>query len=135
MTVSSPLDGPDLGMADALATALVVGVREVLERIDQIAGYEALGIELNGTTQHTRSFPVVPGFQRPAAGEHREGDERVHDSCCPSHPEWVGRALSGHDARGAAGCTIKERRGNGARTRRSSLAGGPTTSSAHLDSR
>jgi len=51
--------GPDYGTADALATALVADGRAVLERIDRIADYEAFGIDLNETTQHTRSFPVV----------------------------------------------------------------------------
>src|ERR1019366_5807763 len=96
---------------------------------------------LLGSTQLRMHWGILDSTARLAMGDLasldtlRRGPMRFTTVAAPHAPRLVGRAPSGHDARGPAGCTIKERRGNGARTRRSSLAAGPTTSSARLDSR
>ena len=56
---SASVCGPDLGLADALATALCVGGGEVLTRIEQLDDYEALTIGLDGTRAATSGFPSV----------------------------------------------------------------------------
>ncbi len=56
---SASVTGPDLGLADALATALCVGGADVLERIEGIEGYEALTIGSDGTQAQTSSFPLA----------------------------------------------------------------------------
>ena len=57
---SASVCGPDLGLADALATALAVGGAEVLERLESLEGYEALMIATDGTRSWTSGFPFVP---------------------------------------------------------------------------
>jgi thiamine biosynthesis lipoprotein len=54
---SASVVGPDLGLADALATALAVAGEQGLAMVDAIAGYEALTIAWNGTWKSTRAFP------------------------------------------------------------------------------
>jgi thiamine biosynthesis lipoprotein len=56
---SASVCGKDLGLADALATALAVGGGEVLELISRIEGYEALAVEFDGKMRHTSGFPLV----------------------------------------------------------------------------
>lgn len=56
---SASVTGPDLGLADALATALCVGGAEVLQRIEHLAGYEALAIDHDGQWKSTRAFPFA----------------------------------------------------------------------------
>jgi len=56
---SASVTGPDLGLADALATALVVGGEEVLALIEQVGGYEAMAINLDGGMLWTTKFPFV----------------------------------------------------------------------------
>jgi thiamine biosynthesis lipoprotein len=56
---SATVSGPNLGIADALATALAVGGRQALEVIDDIDGYEALMIEYNGTVSKTPQFQIT----------------------------------------------------------------------------
>jgi thiamine biosynthesis lipoprotein ApbE len=51
------LTGPDLGFADALATALAVAGEPGLALID---GYEALVINPDGGNRRTKRFPVSP---------------------------------------------------------------------------
>jgi thiamine biosynthesis lipoprotein len=55
---SASVCGPDLGFADALATALAVGGDEVLAAIESLEDYEALVIGA-GERRSTRSFPVA----------------------------------------------------------------------------
>lgn len=66
---SATVVGPDLAMADALATALVVGGRPVLERIDRLGAadgrYEAYAIGRDGGEWWTPEFPFADG---PAGG-------------------------------------------------------------------
>jgi FAD:protein FMN transferase len=66
---SASVTGPDLGLADALATALVVAGKIGLTSIEAIDGYEGLVISFDGTWQWTDGFafassdasPVRPG--------------------------------------------------------------------------
>jgi len=53
---SASVSGPDLGVADALATALCVGGDEVLARVERLAGYEALSIGHDGVRRWTSGF-------------------------------------------------------------------------------
>jgi len=57
---SATVTGPELGMADALATALAVGGQDVLERIDALDGFEALVIGHDGARRSTSGFPWAP---------------------------------------------------------------------------
>jgi FAD:protein FMN transferase len=63
---SASVIGPDLGLADALATAIAVAGVAGLELIEPLAGYEALIIGTDGSRQWTRQFPFAPA--PPAAG-------------------------------------------------------------------
>ena len=56
---SATVCGPDLGFADAMATALVVGGDPVMELIEDLEGYEALGIRRNRTWEITPDFEVA----------------------------------------------------------------------------
>jgi thiamine biosynthesis lipoprotein len=60
---SASVTGPDLGLADALATALAVAGEEGLEVIGALENYEALVISFDGGRRWTESFP----FCTPAA--------------------------------------------------------------------
>jgi len=53
---SATVVGPELGMADAFATALAVGGRDVLDRIGSLDGFEAM------TIGHDRECLWTPGF-------------------------------------------------------------------------
>ena len=58
--VSSPtVVGPDLAMADALATALVVAGVQALSLIDDVSEYEGLVIARDGAFFRTPAFPLV----------------------------------------------------------------------------
>lgn len=57
---SASVSGPDLGLADALATGLAVGGREVLALIEAMAEYEALTIGHDGTWHWTNQFAFAP---------------------------------------------------------------------------
>lgn len=56
---SASVTGPDLGLADALATALAVGGVEALVHLEALAGYEALLIGFDGTRTSSAGFPIV----------------------------------------------------------------------------
>ncbi|HXQ62755.1 MAG TPA: FAD:protein FMN transferase [Acidimicrobiales bacterium] len=61
---SASVSGPDLGLADALATALVVAGEEGLGWFGSLDGYEALLVLPDGTWRWTEGFPFtfdVPG--------------------------------------------------------------------------
>ncbi|HEY4462588.1 MAG TPA: FAD:protein FMN transferase [Streptosporangiaceae bacterium] len=60
---SASVTGPDLGLADALATALAVAGEPGLALIEPLGGYEALVIGLDGSKGWTAGFPFAP---RPA---------------------------------------------------------------------
>jgi thiamine biosynthesis lipoprotein ApbE len=52
--------GPDLGLADALATAIAVAGPGGLALIEPLADYEALIIGLDGRREWTSQFPFAP---------------------------------------------------------------------------
>jgi thiamine biosynthesis lipoprotein len=64
---SASVTGPDLGLADALATALAVAGEPGLALIEPLDGYEALIMGLDGSRQRTRHFPLsAPQLAAPA---------------------------------------------------------------------
>jgi thiamine biosynthesis lipoprotein len=54
--VSATVTGPDLALADALATGLVAGGLDALDAVSQLAGYEAFLIGLDGSRDATEGF-------------------------------------------------------------------------------
>ena len=56
---SASVTGPDLGLADALATALAVAGEQGLALIDALDGYEALVINPDGSKRRTQRFPFA----------------------------------------------------------------------------
>ena len=83
---SASVTGPDLGLADALATALAVAGEPGLALIDGLDGYEALVINPDGSKQRTKRFPVAAA--------------RVHQPFAGAPPRaWrLPGACAGHDA-------------------------------------
>lgn len=63
--VSASVTGPSLAIADALATALAVGGREVFEMIEELPGYECYSIDPDGHEDATDGFPFETS---PSAG-------------------------------------------------------------------
>ena len=61
---SASVTGPDLALADALATALAVGGDEVLARIERIEDYEALTIDVDGERGWTTGFAFADVLNR-----------------------------------------------------------------------
>jgi FAD:protein FMN transferase len=57
---SASVTGPDLGLADALATAVAVAGEAGLAFVEPLAGYEALVIGYDGRRQWTSKFPIAP---------------------------------------------------------------------------
>jgi thiamine biosynthesis lipoprotein len=57
---SATVTGPDLGLADALATALAVGGREVLPLVEGLDGFEGLLIDFDGDFEMTTGLRVAP---------------------------------------------------------------------------
>ena len=65
---SASVTGPDLGLADSLATALAVAGEEGLGFIERSDGYEGFVIGYDGARKWTPGFPFAPaGSGRPAA--------------------------------------------------------------------
>ncbi len=56
---SASVTGPDLGLADALATALAVAGEPGLALVEPLAGYEALIIGYDGSRRWTPGFPFA----------------------------------------------------------------------------
>ena len=56
---SASVTGPDLGLADALATAIAVAGTEGLDLVEPLAGYEALVISWDGRRHSTSQFPFA----------------------------------------------------------------------------
>jgi thiamine biosynthesis lipoprotein len=56
---SASVTGPDLGLADALATAIAVAGTEGLDLVEPLAGYEALVIGWDGRRHSTSQFPFA----------------------------------------------------------------------------
>jgi thiamine biosynthesis lipoprotein len=57
---SASVTGPDLGLADALATALAVAGGQGLSLVERIDEYEALVIAWDGSRRWTAGFPFAP---------------------------------------------------------------------------
>ncbi len=57
---SASVTGPDLGMADALATGLLAGGISALAAVEAFEGYEALLVGHDGSFRTTAGFPLVP---------------------------------------------------------------------------
>ena len=68
---SASVTGPDLGLADALATAVAVAGDPGLDLIDTIEGYEALIIGPDGSRRWTSRFPIAAAGTAPSL-EHRD---------------------------------------------------------------
>jgi FAD:protein FMN transferase len=65
---SASVTGPDLGLADALATAVAVAGPSSLALIEALDGYEALAITGDGTLQWTERFPFAGALaERPGS--------------------------------------------------------------------
>ena len=56
---SASVSGPDLGLADALATAAAVAGQEALALVEALDGYEALIIAFDSTWHWTANFPFA----------------------------------------------------------------------------
>jgi len=56
---SATVSGPDLGLADALATAVAIAGATGLALVETIEGYEALVIDFDGTMRWTEHFPFA----------------------------------------------------------------------------
>lgn len=56
---SASVTGPDLGLADALATAVAVAGEPGLALVEPLAGYEAFVIGADGSCRWTRGFPLA----------------------------------------------------------------------------
>jgi FAD:protein FMN transferase len=56
---SASVTGPDLGLADALATAMAVAGEPGLALIDKLDGYEVLIINPDGSKRYTKRFPIA----------------------------------------------------------------------------
>ena len=59
VAASATVTGPELDLADALATGLAVGGRDVLERIDALDGYEALLVTDDGRVLATPGLALA----------------------------------------------------------------------------
>ncbi len=64
---SATVIGPDLGLADALATAVAVAGNQGIELIEPLAGYDALVIDWAGRKRCTSDFPFAPAAAASAA--------------------------------------------------------------------
>jgi thiamine biosynthesis lipoprotein len=61
-TVSATVTGPELGLADALATALAVAGRVGLEFFSSLKNYEGLVIETTDNVYASEGFPMAETF-------------------------------------------------------------------------
>lgn len=61
---SASVTGPDLGLADALATALAVAGEGGLSQIETIDGFEAMTVAFDGTVRQTPGFPMTAMVER-----------------------------------------------------------------------
>jgi thiamine biosynthesis lipoprotein len=57
---SASVSGPDLALADALATALAVAGADGLRIIERIEGFEGFVVQRDGSQLATPGFPLVP---------------------------------------------------------------------------
>jgi thiamine biosynthesis lipoprotein len=59
LAASATITGPDLGLADALATALAVAGEEMLRTIENLEGYEGFIVGFDRLFKMTSHFPVA----------------------------------------------------------------------------
>jgi thiamine biosynthesis lipoprotein len=57
--LSATVTGPDLGLADALATGLLAAGADGIEGLEALGGYEALVVDPSGRRHLTRAFPLA----------------------------------------------------------------------------
>ena len=91
------MTGPDLGLADALATAVAVAGEPGLALIEALDGYEALIINANGSRRRTTRFPVAaaaPGWL-PRNGPRQSGSASPARAAAGTGPQPRHRAV--HD--------------------------------------
>jgi len=65
LAASATVTGNDLGVADALATALAVAGAQALPLIEALDHFEALVIDYDGTSTMTSRFPIAPRAETP----------------------------------------------------------------------
>ena len=85
---SASVTGPDLGLADALATALAVAGEAGLALIDDLDGYEALVISPDGSKRRTKRFPAAAantGSGVALPGKRAGHDARFRDNRLEAH--------------------------------------------------
>jgi thiamine biosynthesis lipoprotein len=99
-TASASVTGPDLGLADALATALAVAGPAGLAFIEPIEGYEGYVIGYDGSWQSTANFPFDtrprPGPIGPGRTNGKPGElpPREPRSAAPTHQNGVAGGCS-----------------------------------------
>ena len=73
---SASVTGPDLGLADAFATAIAVAGEAGLALIQALDGYEALIIAVDGSRRWTEHFPFAPraGLRVPGRSADEQDD-------------------------------------------------------------
>jgi len=64
---SATVCGPDLGLADALATAVAVAGEQALALFEELDGYEAWTIAFDGSRRWTPNFPFASAVGPPVA--------------------------------------------------------------------
>jgi thiamine biosynthesis lipoprotein len=57
---SATVTGPDLGLADALATGVAAAGEPSFDWFDDLDGYEALIVRHDGSVRRTPDFPLAP---------------------------------------------------------------------------
>jgi thiamine biosynthesis lipoprotein len=75
---SASVTGPDLGLADALATALAVAGEEGLAFVEATPAYEGLVIGYDGSWHATPGFPFHP-LGNPSGRAHHQPAEANHE--------------------------------------------------------
>ena len=65
---SATVTGPDLGLADAAATALAVAGDDGFEFVAALEGYEAFAVAFDGSTSASAAFPFAALSGAPPAG-------------------------------------------------------------------
>jgi thiamine biosynthesis lipoprotein ApbE len=71
--------GPDLGLADALATALAVAGEEGLAFVEVTPAYEGFVIGYDGSWHATPGFPFHP-LGNPSGRTHHQPAEAKHEN-------------------------------------------------------
>lgn len=92
--VSASVLGPDLAVADALATALVAGGEHVVPFLAGVGGYSALLVRADHRLVTVGEFPGEPwpaGGEWPVAGAAQRRADRVDPELSPGRPPRAGR--------------------------------------------